>query len=945
MTTDDVSASATTQPTQAIDTDHQLEGMSKDQDAVLDCIRCMEPYRVSDSVWLTPIWRSDASELYRVLNIDKRISEGLYSSKMTFPFPEAGAGSFTQRHEKRRVESGVVTSWAIRTSASGLMIGLIALDPFDHGSDMAPCYRQEEAEVCERRVLRCGELGYWLSPEYTGRGIMSQVLAFVLNKLAWQEFGYDRVHGEAWIENMGSRRVMENAGMEQTVGEPCFVPKFNAIKEIAHYLIDLAPDGLLPILTLCKTWSRLSLQLIYERPIVSLKKIDALAATLSLQDHVQNGQMLLWDPTCCSTADPSRETLGKSLGIDYRALIKKPCRIVGTVALVKQHLLHLWDLQTLLWIAPAFSKAHSASTPSHTPDISDPRPLPTVSPSTPLPPPSPLSALSSAHPVLPSNGESSTSPPSSPTRLDSLERSSKSAAAVSSRGSFVPPRKVIMERRKKIKSISTSEPVVLVLDIPQIFTDTMHHILQQVSGMKLARLHYKWRLNVSLLELVERNLASLQELEFLRPPTCQDEFLAVAELLGKAKDIETIRLDHCQTAGNTVLTQLARSCGRSLRTLEIRQHIISRPMGDHSHFPVDGPEDWNRSESENPSYSIPKLVPETTWPLNVGQGCLHCGSADASSHVSSIGGLVDQLDISDNTPLTTDAVASISVQGNDNDHNAHIDTDLESRMDLALCEFGSNCINLSRLRLQHLTWLSDESLAGFNPGSHIEQRLEHPLRNRDGLKEIELLDSYYRSRVTVEGILDLCGPNLEILTVDRKSCWRTRRKDTVPSGLCADCAHREVANQATISTGDRLILGLTRRGQDLSHHRLRTGIRRLDTLVLIDYWVSIHVLKEAIKYWRSTLKMLSLRLFKCSIKDLKEALLVVTESTSSGTALEVLTLGLPWLDVSDPEVVGLVHTLFDRHKRLSCVEINKRDWRREDMGSSDDHDTLHTSSV
>ncbi|KAG0217790.1 acyl-CoA N-acyltransferase [Mortierella sp. GBAus27b] len=214
--------------------------MPNTQDPHSDNIRCMGPYCISDSLWLTAVWHSDAPELYRVLNIDRSISEGLYSSKMTFPFPESEANSFTKRQERRRIEAGVQTSWAIRTSAEGPMIGLFALEAFDHG-DMGLCHAPpEECEAEERRMLRCGGLGYWLSPEHAGKGIMSQVLAYALEQMAWEEFGYDRVHGEAWIENIGSRRVMEHAGMQQTEGVPCFVPKFNATKEIAHYIWDVA---------------------------------------------------------------------------------------------------------------------------------------------------------------------------------------------------------------------------------------------------------------------------------------------------------------------------------------------------------------------------------------------------------------------------------------------------------------------------------------------------------------------------------------------------------------------------------------------------------------------------------------------------------------------------------------------------------------------------------
>ncbi|KAG0003895.1 hypothetical protein BGZ79_010891 [Entomortierella chlamydospora] len=225
----------------------------KEQDSCAASVRCMGPYQVSESIWLTSVWLSDAPELFRVLNINKDISEGLHSSNMTFPFPEANAVRFTERHLQRRNEAGVVTSWAIRTSIAGPIIGLFAMDSFDHG-DVGHCYRDNIqqthnhvedqsprcADTIQAGTLNCGGLGYWISPEYAGKGIMSQVVSYGVNHLARKEFGYDRIHGEAWMENKGSQRVMENTGMRRTVGVPCFVPKFSAVRDIAHYIIDVA---------------------------------------------------------------------------------------------------------------------------------------------------------------------------------------------------------------------------------------------------------------------------------------------------------------------------------------------------------------------------------------------------------------------------------------------------------------------------------------------------------------------------------------------------------------------------------------------------------------------------------------------------------------------------------------------------------------------------------
>ncbi|KAG0315376.1 hypothetical protein BGZ97_008303 [Linnemannia gamsii] len=215
-------------------------------------IRGIGPFQVSATIWLTPIVLSDAIEQNRVFNINDSFHKGLSSASVTFPFPIEASLGFTKRLEEKRVKEGVCYAWAIRTEVDGPMIGLLALDPFDH-EDIKPCIRGKEpvargpettqntdtlvGNVTEN-ALSCGGLGYWLSPEHGGKGIMTEVVGFALSKLARQEFGYDRVHGEAWTDNMGSRRVMERVGMRPAVGVPVFVPKFDAVVDIAHYIFD-----------------------------------------------------------------------------------------------------------------------------------------------------------------------------------------------------------------------------------------------------------------------------------------------------------------------------------------------------------------------------------------------------------------------------------------------------------------------------------------------------------------------------------------------------------------------------------------------------------------------------------------------------------------------------------------------------------------------------------
>lgn len=201
-------------------------------------IRNMGPYKVAEDLYLSPFSASDTLELHRVLNLTNAVSLGLYTANVTFPFPLARAEAFTRRHEARRAERGFADAWAIRPAPEGPVMGLVSLQASDHEGDGLPlCYHVlgDGSEVPKR----CGTIGYWLSPEATGKGIMTRVVDYALQQMARQLMGYERVHGEAWEENTASHRVMERAGMQPAAPVPCFVPKFDQIKICAQYILDV----------------------------------------------------------------------------------------------------------------------------------------------------------------------------------------------------------------------------------------------------------------------------------------------------------------------------------------------------------------------------------------------------------------------------------------------------------------------------------------------------------------------------------------------------------------------------------------------------------------------------------------------------------------------------------------------------------------------------------
>lgn len=58
---------------------------------------------------------------------------------------------------------------------------------------------------------KSAELGYWLSEEYWGQGIMTQAAEMICRE-AFAAFDIVRIFAEPFDYNTGSRRVLENAG-------------------------------------------------------------------------------------------------------------------------------------------------------------------------------------------------------------------------------------------------------------------------------------------------------------------------------------------------------------------------------------------------------------------------------------------------------------------------------------------------------------------------------------------------------------------------------------------------------------------------------------------------------------------------------------------------------------------------------------------------------------
>lgn len=572
------------------------------------------------------------------------------------------------------------------------------------------------------------------------------------------------------------------------------------------------PSRLLPILTLCKRWARLALILLYEEPILRLKNLECFLSTLRLQDSLQQDQKPFWDPSSSSsslTGDHPRP-----LGIDYRDLIKKPCQIVGQVAPTKSDLIKLWDLQQLLWTIPALQLPESTSSPSPSPSIESTAFSPHASPAP------------SSSPTF--------SRPSTPTAESSPKLS-----------------KPVLVRRPK-RSPPRPGPVVMYLNVSEAFTELAHYVLLEVPGMKLRQFNFQWHLGIPIQEILQTQLPYLTELSLTRPPIRHALYIDLARFVDPknraAEDgssrhiggIQSLSVKFCPDMGRSILSEYARSCGPTLQSLEIRNQPWGYRLEDnHGLFPADGPRDWLRPVQYD-------AIGDGSF------GWRPCSDCESNIRTSSKGDALNYLlhgaDASGDAPESEDPASTV-----------------DSRMDLALLDFARSSPHLEHIRLQNLTWLTDECLTGLGYMS-----------NKTPLRTIELLESYYGCFQTIQGLLRVCGPKLEELVVDRRSCWRVRTKpapEVVAELLCADCAHHfEAASKKELqmSSGDRILWGLLEKGVWPGLASAAHSINGLKKLILTEHRVSVCTLKAALKRWCTTLEVLNLSLFSCPTKVCKD---------------------------------------------------------------------------
>ncbi|KAF9970597.1 hypothetical protein BGZ73_006663 [Actinomortierella ambigua] len=191
-------------------------------------VKFMGPYTVCQDpqLYLSAFTKEDLPEMARVANLDQAIYEG--TGTFRYPFLDSHAEQRLAGAEGYRAQRGYNGQWAMRTSPDGPLIGWISVYEFAE----ADWVKHPETG----KALKTAEVGYWISPEHTGKGYTSRALHFLKEEIVVKELGVELFLADAFVWNRASRRVLEKIGMSVSVASrQVFITKFNEEREVVRY--------------------------------------------------------------------------------------------------------------------------------------------------------------------------------------------------------------------------------------------------------------------------------------------------------------------------------------------------------------------------------------------------------------------------------------------------------------------------------------------------------------------------------------------------------------------------------------------------------------------------------------------------------------------------------------------------------------------------------------
>jgi [ribosomal protein S5]-alanine N-acetyltransferase len=150
-----------------------------------------DPYTFSEHYHLSKHTRDDAPQIVKYLS-NELIAGQLRAVPNPYNLLHA-LHWFDQLDEDRKIPDTAPLRWCIRETSSGMLIGDISLKPMEDGRY---------------------QLGYWLAPEYWGKGIMTNSVTEVFDIVKREDSRVRRVLACAKEGNLGSRRVIEKLGFK-----------------------------------------------------------------------------------------------------------------------------------------------------------------------------------------------------------------------------------------------------------------------------------------------------------------------------------------------------------------------------------------------------------------------------------------------------------------------------------------------------------------------------------------------------------------------------------------------------------------------------------------------------------------------------------------------------------------------------------------------------------
>ena len=125
----------------------------------------------------------DTFQIVTILN-DQQVARYL-SSKIPFPYTQADAQWWVNQGSK----FGIIKAIEV----DGLCVGCIGINPG------------------EFEYSRSGEIGYWLSQQYWGQGIITQAIG-LLTKEVFKSTNLNRIHAAVFAGNAGSMKALLKSG-------------------------------------------------------------------------------------------------------------------------------------------------------------------------------------------------------------------------------------------------------------------------------------------------------------------------------------------------------------------------------------------------------------------------------------------------------------------------------------------------------------------------------------------------------------------------------------------------------------------------------------------------------------------------------------------------------------------------------------------------------------